>query len=51
MFSFGYVEELTGSMRNSVLALMTFLFIGMIFLFWTLVTKKRESLSLSTPVI
>ncbi len=51
MFSFGYVEELTGSMRNSVLALMTFFFIGMLFLFWTLVTKKRESLSLSTPVI
>ena len=40
MFSFAYVEELTGSMRNSVLALMTFFFIGMLLLIWTLRTKQ-----------
>jgi MFS transporter, UMF1 family len=42
MFSFAYVEELTGSMRDSVLALMTFFFVGMLFLIWTLVTQQRQ---------
>jgi MFS transporter, UMF1 family len=41
MFSFAYVEELTGSMRNSVLALMVFFFIGLIFLVSTLRVQKR----------
>ena len=41
MFSFAYVEELTGSMRNSVLALMVFFIIGLIFLIWTSRTKKQ----------
>lgn len=41
MFSFAYVEELTGSMRNSVLALMVFFFFGLIFLIWTLRTHKH----------
>lgn len=41
MFSFAYMEELTGSMRNSVLALMTFFFIGMLFLIWTLSTQRK----------
>lgn len=40
MFSFAYVEELTRNMRNSVLVLMIFFFIGMIFLIWTLISKK-----------
>lgn len=40
MFSFAYVEELTGSMRNSVLALMVFFIFGLIFLIWTLRTYK-----------
>lgn len=44
MFSFAYVEELTGSMRNSVLALMIFFFIGMLFLVWTLVTQRNIKL-------
>lgn len=43
MFSFAYVEELTGSMRNSVLALMTFFVIGTLCLLWTLSAKKRNS--------
>ncbi len=41
MFSFAYVEELSGSMRNSVLALMSFFLLGALFLFWTLVTKRK----------
>lgn len=34
--SFAYIEELTGSMRNSVLALMVFFALGLIFLFFAL---------------
>jgi len=41
MFSFAYVEELTGSMRNSVLALMSFFLLGALFLCWTLATKRK----------
>ncbi|MBA4165935.1 MAG: MFS transporter [Chitinophagaceae bacterium] len=41
MFSFAYMEELTGSMRNSVLALMIFFFLGVIFLIWTLASQKK----------
>ncbi|MEJ5995882.1 MFS transporter [Pedobacter sp. Du54] len=32
MFSFGYIEELTGSMRNSVIALTLFFILGLLFL-------------------
>ncbi len=32
MFSFGYIEELTGSMRNSVIALALFFVLGLLFL-------------------
>ncbi|MFZ1528965.1 MAG: MFS transporter [Ferruginibacter sp.] len=32
--AFGYIEEFTGSMRNSVLALMAFFALGLIFLFY-----------------
>ena len=41
MFSFGYVEELTGSMRNSVLALMTFFVLGVVFLIWTRMAQRK----------
>lgn len=34
LVSFGYIEEVTGSMRNSVLALVAFFAIGLIFLFF-----------------
>jgi UMF1 family MFS transporter len=34
MFSFGYIEELTGSMRNSVIALTLFFVLGLLFLFF-----------------
>lgn len=40
MASYGYIEELTGSMRNSVFALMFFFIIGLILLM--LVPKKKE---------
>jgi MFS transporter, UMF1 family len=40
LFTFAYVEEITGSMRNSVLALMLFFFFGLIFLIWTSHTNK-----------
>ena len=46
MFSFAYVEELTGSMRNSVLALMVFFFIGLLLLIWTLNTKRKAERAL-----
>lgn len=46
MFSFGYITELfNGSQRNSVLALMTFFAIGLLFLWHTLRTQKREQTS------
>ncbi|TKC09274.1 MFS transporter [Pedobacter frigoris] len=32
MFSFGYIEEFTGSMRNSVIALALFFVVGLVFL-------------------
>ena len=44
MFTFAYIEELTvqiGGMRNSVLALMLFFFIGFIFLGITLYKQKK----------
>lgn len=46
MFSFAYVEELTGSMRNSVLALMVFFIFGFFFLLWTLLTRKNTDITL-----
>ena len=40
MFSFGLIEELTGSMKNSVLVVMSFFIIGFILLFFTLKKEK-----------
>ncbi len=39
MFSFGYIEEYTGSMRNSIIALAVFFILGLLFLFFL---KKVE---------
>lgn len=39
LFSFAYIEEVTGNMRNSIIALASFFIIGLIFL---LVLKKVE---------
>jgi UMF1 family MFS transporter len=43
MFSFAYVEELTHSMRNSVLVLMIFFIISFFLLAWTLIKQKRQA--------
>lgn len=44
MFSYGYITELTGSQRGSVLALMVFFIIGLIILFSAL-KKQQENIS------
>lgn len=43
MFSFGYINELTGSQRNSVLALVVFFIIGLAGLFFTLKAQQKQS--------
>jgi UMF1 family MFS transporter len=40
LFSFGFIEELTGNMRNSVLALGLFFILGLVLLFKTLKNQK-----------
>jgi UMF1 family MFS transporter len=42
MFSFGYINEFTGSQRNSVLALVVFFVLGLIILYSAAVTQKRQ---------
>lgn len=42
LFSFGYVQALTGSMRNSIIALALFFTIGLVFLGRTLWLKKEK---------
>ena len=41
LFSFGFIEELTGRMRNSTLVLCGFFIIGLFFLFLLLRTEKK----------
>ncbi len=41
-FSFGFIDQLTGGMRNSVLALAVFFVIGMIFLYFTPFERVRK---------
>jgi UMF1 family MFS transporter len=41
MFSFGYINELTGSQRNSVLALVVFFVIGFLLLIYASITKQK----------
>ena len=45
IFSFGFIEELTGSMKNSVLALIIFFVAGFIFLYAALSKQQKQSLS------
>lgn len=42
MFSFGYINEITGSQRNSVLALVVFFVIGLILLIFAASTQKKS---------
>ncbi|RYY99605.1 MAG: MFS transporter [Chitinophagaceae bacterium] len=44
MFSFGYINELTGSQRNSVLTLVLFFAAGLVGLFFTMQKERRSSL-------
>jgi MFS transporter, UMF1 family len=41
MFSFGFINELTGSQRSSVLALMVYFIIGLILLIYTRMAEKK----------
>ena len=43
MFSFGFINELTGSQRNSVLALMIFFIIALVFLLYTQSALRKSS--------
>lgn len=43
MFSFGYIEEITGSMRNSVVAIAVFFIIGLLFLLFVLKVEPKET--------
>ncbi|MCD6062577.1 MAG: transporter permease [Flavipsychrobacter sp.] len=44
MFSFGFIEELTGSMRNSIIALISFFAVGAVILYLAIVRARREHL-------
>lgn len=41
IFTFGYITDLTGSQRNSTLALATFFIIGLLLLFWANAAKTK----------
>ena len=43
MFSFGYIEEITGSMKNSILFLILFFSIGLFWLFSALFKQKAST--------
>jgi UMF1 family MFS transporter len=49
MFSFGFITELTGSQRTSVLALMIFFIIGLGFLIWTRKAERPLNPEVSGP--
>ncbi len=40
MFSFGFVQQITGNMRNSIIALILFFIIGFVILFFALQKQK-----------
>jgi UMF1 family MFS transporter len=42
LFSFGFIEGLTHNMRNSLLALIVFFVLGLVFLLITLNTQKKQ---------
>ena len=44
MFSFGFVQQLTGNMRNSVIALVVFFIAGLLALFITLKKEKQTGI-------
>jgi len=42
MFSFGFIQEVTGNMRNSIIGLIIFFFIGLIGLFFALQKQMKK---------
>ena len=44
LFAFGMIEEITGSMRNSVLALITFFALGLLLLIWASHAAKKNKI-------
>ena len=42
LFSFGFIEGMTHNMRNSILVLIIFFVLGLLFLWHTLRTKQRK---------
>jgi UMF1 family MFS transporter len=47
MFSFGFIEHLTGSMRNSIIALIGFFAVGAVILYLAIVRARKEHLQTS----
>jgi len=45
MISFGLIQDITGNMRNSILALMIFFIIGLIALFATIKAEKKSAIA------
>ena len=50
MFSFGFINELTGSQRSSVLALMTYFIIGLLLLLYTRAAQAKDE-NMETVVV
>ena len=44
LFSFGLIEGLTNNMRNSILALIVFFVLGLVFLFFTYIAQQNKHL-------
>lgn len=44
MMSFGFITEITGSQRGSVLALATFFILGLLLLFYTAASTKKQTI-------
>ncbi|RXK59990.1 MFS transporter [Lacibacter luteus] len=47
LFSFGFIEGITKNMRNSILVLIIFFVLGLVFLWHTLRTQRKEQTALS----
>src|SRR4030095_14083744 len=45
LFAFGFIEGLTGNMRNSILALIAFFLLGLVWLLLTSVKQRKPALS------
>jgi len=48
MFSFGFIDQITGSMRNSILALLVFFAGGAIILYLAIVKQKQQTSIINT---